>query len=191
MWLSDRRTFLVGLAAVAGCGYQPAAAPGSAGATLFSGQLQVAAPQDQNQYSFVEEAESRLGPPRRNPKYLLNYTITTDDVPIGTTPNQVVTRYNVIGKIDWTLTAADGGGVLTSGGFQSFSSYADTGTPVSGLSARDDAYKRLMVLMADQIIDKLVATAPIWRDGQAPQPQAVPAAPQGALVEPHVSVEPL
>ena len=166
MWSSDRRGVMLGvvglaLTALAACGYQPVEAPGGPASGL-GGQIQVAAPLDEKQYAFVQEAEARLGPPPRRPRYRLDYTITSDEVPIGTTPDQVTTRYNVIGKIDWTLLTLDTGAVATSGGFQTFTSYAATGSPVTTLSASEDAYTRLLTLMADQIVDKLTATAADW-----------------------------
>ena len=150
---------------------------------------EVAAPADAHGYAFANPDVARLGPPRR-PRYRLAYTIATEDVPIGTTPSQETTRYNVIGRIDWALTEIAGGTTLISDGFESFASYADTGTPVSGLAAAEDAHRRLMVLMADHVVDKLTATAGIWRNGGAVAPVAV--APVAALpAVPEVLAQPL
>jgi LPS-assembly lipoprotein len=41
----------------------------------------------------------------------------------------------------------------------SFTGYSATGTTVSAQAARQDAEKRLMVILGDLLIDKLIATA--------------------------------
>jgi LPS-assembly lipoprotein len=161
MWSSDRRTVFLGFAALAGCGYQPVNAPGGAAAGLRQGQIEVRAPTLDDEYTLAERLEQRLGA-GRSPRFRLDYTLAVEEVPVGITPNQETTRYNVIGRIDWSVTDTATGTVATSGGFESFSSYAATGSAVSGLTAQEDAHKRLMVLMADQIVIRLTATAASW-----------------------------
>ena len=161
MWSSERRVVLLGLAALAGCGYQPVNAPGGAAAGLRQGQIEARAPTKDDEYALVERLEQRLGAARR-PQFRLDYTLGVEEVPVGITPNQETTRFNVIGRIDWSVTDVESGAVATSGGFESFSSYAATGSAVSGLTAQQDAHKRLMVLMADQIVLRLTATAESW-----------------------------
>lgn len=162
MWSSDRRMVLLGLTALAACGYEPVNAPGGAAEELRQGEIEVRAPTLDDEYFLVERLEQRLGGAGRNPRYRLDYTINVEEVPVGITPNQETTRYNVIGRIDWTVTDMETGAIVTSDGFESFSSYAATGSAVSGLTARDDAHKRLMLLMADQIVTRLTATAATW-----------------------------
>lgn len=166
MWSSDgvfsRRAVLLGLSALAACGYEPVNSPTGAAAGLKSGDISVRAPTEDDEYSLVERLEQRLGPAKRA-RYELGYTLHIDEVPVGITPNQETTRYNVIGRIDWTLTDLATGSVATSGGFESFSSYAATGSAVSGLTAQEDAHRRLTALMADQVVTRLTATAADWR----------------------------
>jgi LPS-assembly lipoprotein len=56
MWLSDRRAFLLGALALAGCGFTPAYAPGGAGAAL-RGQVRADDPTDSLGFAFVGALE--------------------------------------------------------------------------------------------------------------------------------------
>ncbi|MCR8724944.1 LPS assembly lipoprotein LptE [Frigidibacter sp. ROC022] len=161
-WSFGRRALLLGIGALAACGYEPVNSPDGAAAGLKSGEIAVRAPVEEDEYTLVEALERRLGQAKRA-GYMLDYTLKVDEVAVGITPNQETTRYNVIGRIDWTLTDLATGSVATSGGFESFSSYAATGSAVSSLTAQEDAHRRLTTLMADQIVTRLTATAADWR----------------------------
>ncbi|EEW26635.1 LPS assembly lipoprotein LptE [Rhodobacter ferrooxidans] len=160
MWLSDRRTFL-GLiaAALAGCGFTPAYAPGGP-AEHLQGAIRVAAPSDKNGFDLVERLEERLGRPEAA-RFQLAYTITTKPIGVAITPENAVLRYNLTGAVDWTLT--DGAGSRVAGGkVESFTSYSATGSTVAGLTAEEDAGYRLMRILADQIVMRLLATSGRW-----------------------------
>lgn len=163
----SRRAVLAGGLAflVSACvegGYQPVNAPGSAAATLRQGSLRIAEPQNEDGYSFVARLEQRLGRVGRNPRYDLDYTLKVSEDPVGVRPDQATQRYNVIGRVDYRVTDIASGAVLTSGGFESFSSYSATDGAISGLSAQEDAHARLMVLLADQLVTRLTAGAATW-----------------------------
>ncbi|MDQ2066346.1 LPS assembly lipoprotein LptE [Xinfangfangia sp. CPCC 101601] len=155
----SRRSFLalVPLAGLAACGFTPAYAPGGA-ATRLMGSVRVADPSDKNGFDFVERIEERLGRTEER-LYDLAYTIRTDSVGVGLTTDQRITRYNLTGVIDYTLTDAQTGARITGGQVQSFTSYAATGSTVAGLAAEESAAYRLMRLLADQIVARLIAEA--------------------------------
>ena len=56
----DRRTFLLGLTALAGCGFEPVYAPGGAGAGL-RGRIDIVPPADEEGFALVKRLEARLG----------------------------------------------------------------------------------------------------------------------------------
>ena len=160
MWLSDRRTFLLSLAALAGCGFEPVYGPGGDAAGLRS-QIEVDAPTDEDGFNFVRRLEHRLGQPQA-PRYQLGYTLRTDEDDLGITPDQQITRYNVLGQVDFTVTDVTTDSVVTSGTIENFTSYAATGTTVSTRAAQRDANQRLMVILADQVVSRLLATSGTW-----------------------------
>lgn len=154
-----RRTFLslVPLAGLAACGFTPAYAPGGA-ATRLMGAVWVDSPSDKNGFDFVERMEERLGRPEAR-RYDLTYKIFTESIGVGITPDNRITRYNLKGRIDYTLTDVGTGARVAGGQVQSFTSYAATGSTVAGLAAEENAAHRLMRILADQVVVRLIADA--------------------------------
>jgi LPS-assembly lipoprotein len=153
----NRRTLLLAPLALAACGFTPALAPEGPASRLL-GAVYVQDPTDKAGFDLVERLEERLGRPE-SPQYDLTYTITTETVGAGFTTDNQITRYNVKGVIDYTLTDRGTGTRVTGGRVQSFTAYAATGSTVAGLAAEEDAALRLMRLLADQIVGRLIAAS--------------------------------
>ena len=60
MWWSDRRIALLGLVALAGCGFHPVYGPGSAAGILL-GHVQITAPETVEGYRLLQALRDRLG----------------------------------------------------------------------------------------------------------------------------------
>jgi LPS-assembly lipoprotein len=130
---SDRRLFLLsGLAALAGCGFAPAYAPGGGGAALM-GRIEIAPPDTRAGFLLTQELEGRLGRP-------------TD------------ARY-VLGRVDYTVQDRQTDAVVTRGTVENFTGYSTFDTPVATQAAERDAEARLMTMLADQLLTRLAATA--------------------------------
>ncbi|MDF0600700.1 LPS assembly lipoprotein LptE [Psychromarinibacter sp. C21-152] len=156
---------LLGLAgalpALAACGFSPVYGPGGQAAGL-RGQIFAADPEDRNAFVFVARLEDRLGRPASAP-YLLDYRIRTNRQGLGITPDRATTRYNLLGRVSYTLTDRATDAVVARGKVESFTGYSATGSIVGTLSATEDAAERLMTILADQLVTELIATAPDWR----------------------------
>ena len=153
----NRRFLILSPLALAACGFTPAYAPGGA-ATKLTGTVRAADPTDKNAFDFVERIEERIGRPDVH-RYDLTYTIVTETVGVGITPDNQITRYDLKGAIDYTLTDTATGAEITRGRVQSFTAFAATGSTVAGLAAEEDAAFRLMRILADQIVARLIAEA--------------------------------
>jgi LPS-assembly lipoprotein len=153
----SRRAILVLPVAVAACGFAPAYAPGGDAASLI-GKIWVEDPTEKRGFDLVQRFEERLGRPQ-NARYLLAYVITAETIGLGITPEDVITRNSVKGAVDWTLSDKETGARLTGGRVQSFTSYTATGSTVAGQAAAQDAETRLMRILADQIVTRLIAVA--------------------------------
>jgi LPS-assembly lipoprotein len=123
-------------------------------------RISVADPDDRNAFDLVAQLEARLGRARTAP-YRLSYRIDTGVSPLAITPENAITRYNITGSVSFKV-ATPAGVELTSGRVQGFAAYSATGTPVSTAAARTDAYRRLMTMLADQIVTRLVASSAGW-----------------------------
>lgn len=161
MWSSNRRTFLsLGLAslALAGCGFAPAYGPGGVGSNL-RGQIALPDPKDRDGYDFFNRLRDRLGEAPA-PRYRLDYLVETEPVGAGIRPSGAITRYTLTGRARYALIALDGGRTVTSGQVESFTSWSTSGSTVATLSAEADAHRRLMVILADQVMTRLLAAKP-------------------------------
>ncbi|MEZ5798050.1 MAG: LPS assembly lipoprotein LptE [Paracoccaceae bacterium] len=153
----NRRFLILAPLALVACGFTPAYAPGGA-ATRLTGAVWAADPTDKNGFDLVERLEERLGRPQVH-RYDLAYSIVTEKVGVGITPDNRITRYNLKGAIEYTLSDTGTGARITGGRVQGFTAYAATGSTVAGLAAEEDAAYRLMRMLADQIVARLIAEA--------------------------------
>lgn len=153
----NRRLFLLSAAALAGCGFTPAYGPGGAAGKLQNAVL-VDEPDDRPGYLLTRRFEERLG--RANPaRYGLSYSIRISENAIAISPDNVITRYNILGSVTFALRDLASEKVLTSGKVDSFTSYSASGSTVATQAARRDAEARLMTILTDQIITRLTASA--------------------------------
>ena len=153
----SRRLVLLAPLALVACGFTPAYGPGGSAGKL-TGTVWVQDPTDKNAFDLVERLEERLGRPE-DTRYDLAYTITTESVGVGITSDNKITRYNLKGVVDYTLTERASGTRVAGGRVQSFTAYSATGSTVAGLAAEEDAALRLMRILADQIVARLIAVS--------------------------------
>ena len=159
MWSPDRRAVLLGLLAVSGlaaCGLSPVYGPGGGGGKLF-GKVRPRDPDTPLDFVFNRRLAERLGP-EDAAVYDLDYRISAGVVAQAITPDEVTTRYSLNGTADFALTGPDGA-VITRGRVSSFTSYSTTGTTISTLAAEGDARERLALMLADQVVTRLLAAA--------------------------------
>ena len=142
--------------ALAACGFQPVYGPEGAG-TRLQGQVRVADPQTADDYAFLRRLTERLGP-EQAVRYDLGYRLQIATVAQAITEDEVTTRYSLNGTADFALTGP-GGAVITQGRVSSFTSYSTTGTTISTLAAEGDARERLALMLADQVVTRLLAAA--------------------------------
>lgn len=159
MSLFDRRTLLFAAlsspATLVACGFEPAYGPSGA-ATRLQDQVRVDDPVGRPAYLFTRHFEERMGSGGR---YGLSYGIELDEQAIAVSSENVATRFNLIGVVTYALRDLDSTAVLLTGRGSSFTSYSASGTTVATQAAERDAEERLMVILADQVINRLIAEA--------------------------------
>ncbi len=156
MWLPDRRTFLISLAALAGCGFTPVYGPEGGGGRLLNA---VALPEPDRRYTYDFNArfEERLG--RASGPYFLKRQVQVDSNGLGSLADGQTTRYQLTGRATYSLSLVDSEEVLISGQTDAFTGYSATGSTAATQAAERDAKRRLMVILADQVIDRLMLDA--------------------------------
>lgn len=155
MWLSDRRVFLAGVLALAGCGFTPAYAPGGAG-TKLRGQVRADDPTDSLGFAFVSGLEERLGRPSAA-RYALSYVITTTERGAARVVGVGETRIALLVNLDYSLTDIASGAIVTSGSLRNVTNYSTTENQLATQRAKEDAETRVMRILADQVAARLLA----------------------------------
>ncbi|MBM2575048.1 hypothetical protein JQC91_01910 [Jannaschia sp. Os4] len=151
-----RRGLLLGALALAGCGFEPAYGPG--GADVLRGAVRADDPDNEAGFEFIGRIEARLDRPAA-PRYALAYDISTRRVAIGIDGSNRITRYNVEGTVAWTLTAIGSETPLLQGTERSFTGYSVSGERLATPEPARDATRRLMIILADRVVARLLAGA--------------------------------
>jgi len=151
MWLSDRRAFLLGLAGLAGmagCGFTPVYAPGGAGRVL-QGAVRADDPTQRHEYQFVSALEERLGRPTA-PRFALSYRIGRRQV------GGDASRVQMLGTLEYVLTDMATGAEVAAGRVDGDAGYSTTATQLAEQAAMEDAELRLMRMLADGLMLRLI-----------------------------------
>ncbi len=143
--------------ALAACGFAPAYGPGAAGARL-SGRIAVKAPDTPEGYRLGARLEERLGRPS-GPAATLEVTVAIERSAALTEADGAEARAHLQGRAAWRLVSA-GGAALAQGEEASFAGAATGGDPVAGRAAEADAEERLLGLLADRIVARLLLLPP-------------------------------
>lgn len=166
----SRRAVLALLLSPAACGFAPAYGPAGSGggsgggARGLAGAVRAADPDTDDGFAFVAHLEQRLGRPAAA-AYDLSYAIETEEVALAIDDSNNITRFNIEGRLTWALRPAGGdpeAAPLAAGVERSFTGYAATGSTISTFESERDARRRLMVILADAVVARLLVLAPGW-----------------------------
>jgi LPS-assembly lipoprotein len=152
----SRRTALVALMALAGCGLTPVYGTNGQ-ANILRDAVSFGAPDTVAGFRLRDRLEERLGRAAA-PKYALGVQLSQTLTPATITVDGDTTRFNLVGTADWVLRSAEGSS-LTSGQVETFTSFSATGSTVATEAAAADAAARLSVALADLIVSRLILAA--------------------------------
>ena len=152
LW-SSRRAFLISVAALAGCGFQPAYE--TAGMRGLYGQISYAEPTNKNMFHLRQQLEQRLGPSETD-LYRLDYSVDTRTERTAVAFDGQAFRQQIHGEVTYTLTQNDNAKVILSGKRSTFVGYASTGTTTASLASERDANHRLMVQLGDLVVTDIL-----------------------------------
>ena len=155
MSLPSRRMMLIAPLALFACGFQPVYGPGGNG-QLLQNRVLVDPPGSPDSYLLVRELEERLGR-TDDAAYSLSMILNISEARVAIDREGDTGRFNRIGIVDYSLRDLGTGQIVTSGKVENFVGYSATGTTVETLAGELDAEKRLMVIIADQIVTRLYA----------------------------------
>lgn len=152
MWLSDRRTFLLGILGLGACGFTPVYGPDSA-LRSFQNAVRIQAPTTRQEFELVKALEHRFGPATK-PAFTLTYSLGRRSESVVVSTAQELNRFNLIGTLSYKLNALDGG-LITESQVQAFTSFSGTGSTLATNRSERDADDRLVVILADKMMTQL------------------------------------
>lgn len=141
---------------LAACGFEPVYAPGGTGSALFE-KVEVSAPTTVDSFLLVQALEQRLGR-TSSPEYDLVLDLQTTSQGQAVTADNSTTRYAIVGDLGYVLKRVDNAEIMASGTVRNFTGYSATGSTVETLAGERDARERLMIILADDLTDRLYAT---------------------------------
>lgn len=151
----NRRFLVLAPLALAACGFTPVYAPDGTG-TALRNAVQVADPVNRNAFLLTQHVERRLGRPA-SPQYALSLNVTASAVGLGISAEGNTNRFNLLGGAGYVLSDIETGAEITSGTVNSFTGYSATDSTVATLAAERDARERLMIILGDQIVARLLS----------------------------------
>jgi len=153
----SRRSAVLAMLALAGCGLTPVYGPGGAGAAL-RGNVVYVTPATKAGFALRNRLKTRLGTQDGAADYqLIVQSVETRDAAAVTSDGDI-TRFSILGTAKWTVIKGDV--TLGSGTVETFTSYAATGSTVATQAAEEDAVARLSVALADLIVADVILAQP-------------------------------
>ena len=117
--------------------------------------MRVEAPATVPGYLLRGQLIDRLGS-ARTPRYDLVLDTTEEIEQAAISADGAVFRYRLLGRAAYELRPVTGGAPLAEGAVEEFASYSATLGTVASEAAERDARERLAVLLADQIVTRLL-----------------------------------
>lgn len=155
--LYSKRSFLFALAgtvALAGCNFTPVYGPGTS-ANKMQNRIKITEPTTRETFLITQHLESRLGRADAAPMSL-SFSVSHGVSGLGATATGGTTRYHRDGTANYTLTHSETEEKLASGSVRNFTGYSATGNTAATLAAEQDSVERLMTILADMMIERLL-----------------------------------
>ncbi|WP_298841394.1 LPS assembly lipoprotein LptE [uncultured Roseobacter sp.] len=150
----NRRALICLPLALAACGFTPVYSTGGNG-TRLQNNILIDDPTTESGYLITRRIEERLGRSVAG-GYRMAVSVTTAQEDLAVDREGDITRFNLLGNADYTLIDNTTGRIVLSGTVDNFTGYSAADTTVATLAAEQDALRRLMVLLGDQIIVRLL-----------------------------------
>lgn len=123
---------------------------------MWQNAVSIDAPDTPFGFRMADHLTKLLGPASA-PQYTLTLAPRTAPVPATITEEGDITRFNITGIAEWSLTDTTGTEV-NKGLAQTFTSYSATSSTVATQSAENDARDRLAVALSNLVVQQLLTT---------------------------------
>ena len=145
----------MGALALSGCGFAPAYGPGGTARGLQD-NIHIDEPDTRETFLVTRRVEERLGAGGASAPYTMGLAVSVSESSQGSSSDGATTRFRMVGTLTYSLRRAGEKTAFETGTVQSFTGYSATSSTAATLAAQRDARERLMVILADQLVDRLV-----------------------------------
>lgn len=143
---------------VSACNFTPVYGPEGAGSQIEN-RILIKAPTTKDAYFVTRRLETRLGRADLAPM-TLSFSVSNSSAGLGTTATGSTTRVQRVGSLSYTLKNSATGKNIAKGSVSNFTGYSATGNTAATLAAERAAIERLMNILADQLVDRLLLLDP-------------------------------
>ncbi|GEM_PF-593413 len=163
MLLYDRRKLLLttALAPLAGCGFTPLFDSGGAAAGIF-GMLRFNLIESREGFLLLDRLESRFGAAGNDAVYDVKIELIIEEKKLTLTAATSLERVTVNGAAILTVVDTRADAEVFADKLRETTGYTSSSETAVTVSSRRDARDRLVNALADQIVNRLAATAPDW-----------------------------
>lgn len=150
----NRRSFIISAMALGGCGFQPVYQQ-NAPSRDFLGTIELDTPHNRDSYVMNRRIEERFGA-AVDPKFALSYSISKSSSRAAIGTDGQANRRITTGTVTYTLVRLSDKKVISTGKETAFVGSSTTGSTVATHAADRDAIERLIIQLADRIVDDLL-----------------------------------
>ena len=149
-------SILIGVFLV-GCSFQPAWVPKNQKAKILWERVDFNEAKNSNEYRLNRYLVSRLGK-AADAELFLKYELFTDTKRSALSFDGKAFRIRIHGEVKFSLIQNGENTILLTSSVRDSAAYSDAILAVTDEASERDAYARLMVLLGDRIIDKLLSS---------------------------------
>ena len=160
MLLFDKQKYLLALLFslfIASCSFEPAWIAKDNKIKIIWQRVDLREPITSNEFRLNRYLASRIGD-AKDAEFSLEYELFTETKRTALSFDGKAYRIRILGEIKFSLLHSEKDTVLLSSSVKDSLGYSDAILAVTDQASERDAYKRLMVLLGDRIVDELLSS---------------------------------
>ena len=160
MLLFNKQNYLLALlfgVFIASCDFEPAWIAKDNKIKVLWQKVNLKEPITSNEFRLNRYLASRIGD-AKDAEFSLEYELFTETKRTALSYDGKAYRFRILGEIKFSLLHSEKDTVLLSSSVKDSLGYSDAILAVTDQASERDAYKRLMVLLGDRIVDELLSS---------------------------------
>ena len=160
MLLFDKQKYLLAVLCsvfIASCSFEPAWIAEENKTKILWRRVHIQEPITRNEFRLNRYLASRIGH-AKDAEFFLEYELSTETKRTALSFDGKAYRIRILGEVKFSLIHSEKDTILLSSSVKDSLGYSDAILAVTDQASERDAYKRLMVLLGDRIVDELLSS---------------------------------